>query len=95
MVKCPFHTLTGLQCPACGNQRALHSLLHLDLAQAWAYNPFLLISLPYIIPLTLSWLFENRMPKTWKALSNKHVVLTYAAAIVLWFILRNLVTLSL
>ena len=26
--RCPFHALTGWDCPACGGQRALHSLLH-------------------------------------------------------------------
>lgn len=28
--KCIFRMLTGLDCPSCGNQRALHSLLNGD-----------------------------------------------------------------
>ena len=34
--KCPFHLLTGLECPGCGSQRAVHSLLNGDLLSAVA-----------------------------------------------------------
>lgn len=46
--RCPFLSLTGWQCPGCGSQRSVHALLHLDVASAWAYNPLLILSLPYI-----------------------------------------------
>lgn len=36
--KCPFYMLTGLYCPGCGSQRALHSLLHFHLAETFSYN---------------------------------------------------------
>ena len=29
--KCPFLLLTGLKCPGCGSQRAIHSLLHFSI----------------------------------------------------------------
>lgn len=32
--RCPFLSLTGLRCPGCGSQRALHSLLHGEIARA-------------------------------------------------------------
>jgi len=35
---CPFKYLTGLHCPGCGSQRALHNLLHLDFAKVASYN---------------------------------------------------------
>ena len=37
--RCMFLTLTGWQCPGCGSQRALHALLHGDIASAWALSP--------------------------------------------------------
>ena len=37
---CPWFTLTGLQCPGCGTTRALHALVHGDVAAALALNPF-------------------------------------------------------
>ena len=36
--RCPFLLLTGLQCPGCGTQRALHQLLHLHIGEAFRYN---------------------------------------------------------
>ncbi|WP_423346907.1 DUF2752 domain-containing protein [Larkinella sp. VNQ87] len=41
--------LTGLQCPGCGSQRCLHQLMHGHLAQAYGYNPLLVLSLPYVL----------------------------------------------
>ena len=31
--KCTFKLLTGYDCPGCGSQRALHAMLHGDIAQ--------------------------------------------------------------
>lgn len=47
--RCPFLMLTGLKCPGCGSQRAIHALLHGDIIRAWDYNPLLVIAVPYII----------------------------------------------
>lgn len=43
---CPFHALTGLYCPGCGTTRALHALLHGNLAQAVAMNPLAVLTMP-------------------------------------------------
>ena len=45
---CPVLKVTGWQCAGCGSQRALHALLHLDIASAWRFNPLLLVALPYV-----------------------------------------------
>ena len=47
--KCPFHLLTGLECPGCGSQRALHCLLTGDLAGALHYNFLVTLAIPYIL----------------------------------------------
>ncbi len=36
---CPMFLWTGWQCPGCGTTRALHAVLHGDVATAWAFNP--------------------------------------------------------
>jgi hypothetical protein len=36
--RCPVNWLTGLHCPGCGTQRALHALLHGRLAEAVGFN---------------------------------------------------------
>lgn len=43
--KCPLHATTGIYCPGCGSQRALHSLLHLNIAGVIGYNAIFLPSL--------------------------------------------------
>ncbi|MBW2261523.1 MAG: DUF2752 domain-containing protein [Deltaproteobacteria bacterium] len=35
---CPFRNFTGLPCPGCGMTRAFHHLVHLEFAEAAAYN---------------------------------------------------------
>ncbi|MBS7566082.1 DUF2752 domain-containing protein [Mucilaginibacter sp. Bleaf8] len=47
--KCPFHYLTGLDCPGCGSQRAIHALLHANLADAIRQNLLLVLSLPILL----------------------------------------------
>ncbi|GAB3260565.1 hypothetical protein GCM10027347_24960 [Larkinella harenae] len=46
---CPFRLLTGLECPGCGSQRCLHQLLHGHIRKAYAYNPLLVLSIPYVL----------------------------------------------
>ena len=43
---CLFHQLTGLDCPGCGAQRALHQLLHGHLIAAIRLNAMFVVSLP-------------------------------------------------
>ncbi|MGA9994581.1 MAG: DUF2752 domain-containing protein, partial [Pyrinomonadaceae bacterium] len=38
----------GLHCPGCGTLRGLHQLLHGNLAAAFAFNPLMVLSLPFI-----------------------------------------------
>ncbi|MEO6038483.1 MAG: DUF2752 domain-containing protein [Saprospiraceae bacterium] len=47
--RCPFLTLTGFKCPGCGSQRALHHLLHGEVAAAGSSNFLFVIALPYLL----------------------------------------------
>jgi hypothetical protein len=48
---CLFRLVTGLYCPGCGITRALHALLHGDVARAWAMNPMLMLMLAVLPPM--------------------------------------------
>jgi len=43
---CLFKTIFGRQCPGCGSLRAMHQLLHGNLAAAWALNKPIVVGLP-------------------------------------------------
>ena len=51
---CPFHLITGMDCPGCGMTRALLTIGQLNVKQATALNPF---SLPlFSVMLLYLWL---------------------------------------
>jgi hypothetical protein len=45
---CIFYRMTGLYCPGCGAQRALHALLHGELLTALHFNPLFIVALPFL-----------------------------------------------
>lgn len=45
---CLFQAFTGLYCPGCGTTRALHALVHGDIATAAAMNPLLFVLVPLL-----------------------------------------------
>jgi hypothetical protein len=46
---CPFRFVTGLKCPGCGTLRAIHNILHGDIAAGFRYNPLTVLLLPLAI----------------------------------------------
>ena len=46
---CVFHQVTGLDCPGCGAQRALHQLLHGNIIAAVRLNAMFVLSLPICV----------------------------------------------
>lgn len=90
--KCTFYQLTGLECPSCGIQRALHATLNGDYKKAFLYNPFLLIALPYAIGLTYGKLSNTKYSNVlWKWLSHKYSVNAYILLYFAWWGIRNII----
>ena len=58
---CPIRLMTGIPCPGCGLSRAYLSLLHLDLAGAFAYHP-MFWAVPLLI---LGCLWYDRRKSSW------------------------------
>ncbi len=89
--KCIFHSVTGYHCPGCGSQRAIHSLLHLDLMGVVGNNflfipAFLLIGYHYSHPV-FNKKFNLKLPNLFYLKYTPWVIL---AIVVLFWILRNL-----
>ena len=87
---CPFLTLTGLQCPGCGSQRAVHSLLHLDVVAAFRYNALLVVSLPAVLFLIVVEMFRTRRPRLYSRIHSPKVVWTIVSIVLIWWVYRNL-----
>lgn len=56
---CFFHQITGLDCPGCGAQRALHELLHGHLIAAIRFNAMFVVSLPLFAWMGLRFLMRS------------------------------------
>lgn len=92
LLKCPFRLITGLECPSCGSQRALHALLHGEFGAALRFNPFLLLSIPYL--LLVIWGSVSWWPGSARVRRFSHsraAILTYVVLFFLWWIIRNIV----
>ena len=88
--KCPFKLLTGLDCPACGGQRALHSLLNGDLYASFLYNPFLWLMLPYVsLVVYVSLCKSPRSQRIARYVTHRYTIFAYIALFFIWWVVRN------
>ena len=78
---CPLHRYTGLWCPGCGTTRALHQLLHGNVATAFRFNPLAISLLPVI-----GYLFVRREEDVMKPVW----IWTLLGVIVAFGVLRNI-----
>ncbi len=89
--QCPSKYLTGYDCPGCGSQRAIHSLLNGELGNAVRLNPLLFTLLPYgIVVGMFEWIPTLRNHSLRKLLINFYVVIVILSGIILFTIWRNL-----
>lgn len=90
MPQCTFKLITGLNCPGCGSQRALHALLHGQIARAIAFNPGALMLIPLgILYAFVEW--TDKHPCLRHALLSKPAVYTILSMLVFWTVVRNIV----
>lgn len=88
--RCPFKVATGLDCPGCGAQRALHACLHGEFAAAYACNPLLAAELPLVLLVLAAELMPRRLAWLRRVTASRPFILTFLAIIILWTIYRNL-----
>ena len=91
-IPCVYYQISGIYCPGCGMTRAMRSMLKLDLYQAFRYNVFSVILLPFIglyaVGGIYGWLFNksnfmgNKIPSV--------IWIIFIIALLLYGILRNI-----
>jgi len=91
--KCPFLLTTGFECPGCGSQRAVHSILHLDIKSAFSHNALILFLVPYILLGIYLEFFSGKhhFPKLEKIFFGKWAAIIVVSAIIIYWVVRNLV----
>jgi hypothetical protein len=91
--KCPFYWLTGYRCMGCGSQRAIHSLLNLNVGEAMRENILVVLSIPYLFT---GFVFDSiKQPgagilKWRKILYGYRAIIIVLIILVSFWILRNL-----
>lgn len=80
--RCIIHYLTGYDCPMCGNQRAIVEFLHGNLITAFAYNPFLWISIGYGI-IVVALIYKG-------ICKYEKCLYLYIVLYILWGVIRNI-----
>lgn len=86
VIQCPVHGLTGWWCPGCGSTRAVHALLHGDVALSLSAHPLVVPVAALLVFLWVRWLttgasVATRLPRM--------VPLGLAAAFVVLTVARN------
>ena len=91
--RCPFYSLTGLKCPGCGTQRAIHQLLHHNLAGAVRYNALMVFSIPLLVFFVVADVCKTKWPKLYLLARNPILSWSILAIVLLWWILWNILSL--
>ena len=92
--KCPLKAATGLKCPGCGSQRAVHQLLNLNVEAAMHYNAMLVLSIPYLI---LGFVFDSiknwndKLLKWRNRLFGTTAIWIVLALVIGFWVLRNII----
>ena len=94
MLRCPFNSLTGWDCPFCGTQRMVRALLHCRWAEAFGYNALIMIASPLFILAGLRILFPSLTLQhrrfTLEPLFTDRALLVYLVILILWGVSRNI-----
>jgi hypothetical protein len=89
---CPFHSMTGLWCPACGLTRGTYQLMHGHFAAALSYNvftPVVLLGLmvAWCVWLPVSW---GAAPRAVPAWVRRMLISVAPAVVIAYAVLRNI-----
>jgi hypothetical protein len=86
---CPFHAMTGWQCPLCGGLRAVDALVHGRVADALHDNVLVVAAIPLVAALWLTWLIRPPTARTSTTIPRAATVALIVLA-VCFTVVRNL-----
>ena len=90
--QCPMRMITGLLCPGCGSQRALHQALHGNFAASMQLNLLLLPAVLYaFISLMGPYLFSSSWPFLRMKFFGSAAAYIALGIIIIFWVVRNLI----
>jgi len=90
--KCIFHSLTNLDCPGCGSQRAIHALLNGRVIQAADFNLLAVLALPLLVYSAIVAIANSFFHQEWKQkiFYSPTFVKAVLIAVVSFWVMRNI-----
>ncbi|HAW16176.1 MAG TPA: DUF2752 domain-containing protein [Clostridiales bacterium] len=92
-IPCPIRLFTGLKCPGCGITTMFVHLAKGDLSVAFEANPFILVTLPFLVAeivfCEICYFKPSLRGKTVSKINNG-ILVVYTVALILFGVLRNL-----
>ena len=89
--QCPFHVVTGLHCPGCGSQRAVHDLLHFRVGEALSHNIVVVLLAIIIFSIIYSFITKRYFkPYHYELNRQPYFTITVAVLVFVYWILRNI-----
>ena len=90
-LECPFHVLTGLYCPGCGNSRALHALAELRFAEALRYNYMMPLEAAFVIYAAACTTVNYLRTGVYRLTIGKEWIgFVFLGVLLVWWVVRNL-----
>jgi hypothetical protein len=88
--KCHFHEFTGLHCPGCGSQRAIHQILHGNIWEGIKHNFLVAIGFLFISYKLYAFYFAGKAKIQIHILQYKAIPWVVIAIVFVFWILRNI-----
>jgi len=89
--KCPFYAATGIYCPGCGSQRAVHQMLNGNIVEGIRYNYLIALLAVVLLYEAFMYIMNVFLRKDFPNLLHKSKVTHGILVIVLLFwLLRNI-----
>lgn len=89
--RCLFYSLTGYYCPGCGSQRAIHSLLHINIygviANNFLFLPAVLLIIYHYLRTVINAGLNRKLPDI---LYMKNTPWVIFGTVIIFWVLRNI-----
>lgn len=89
---CFFYMVTGYRCVGCGGTRAIESLLHGEIGQAFYFNPLVVLAAAVLLGVWI-WLLAGCLRREYRPPQIRRggvYALLLAAVVVVFLVVRNL-----